>query len=375
MGPTIINCGIFSNFLNIYFLSFFWLFHSLLNPLYSQVVNDDYQAAIELEPEQEYPSRTDHCTVQWDCVDEKLTGKCVEYHNDQWFYFNSGERKQLFLNVFNQSCRDLFGVQLIVFKGIPCQTETYEILNCISTACQDDIHLKLEGLEPHQDYWVIVDGYLHDYCRFTIQTSEKPAGFSIEPVREIDSQTNPEANRFKISWSTNDSLSQLLSGFRIFRKKADAFSYDLVVGEVELRRDAYGRFIHDYEFTDSIREPGKYRYLLAAIDQDGALFKIREVPFQVKAPLEYKLLPVPVFLKLRYPEGNPIRISVFNQKDQLIEQMEFNFDSNRHHLLKLDNIKYFEQGVFRLKVIAEDLKTGKITTEFFTLAETIDGYH
>ena len=32
-------------------------------------------------------SNTTGCTVQRACVDERLTGKCIEYHNDQWFEF------------------------------------------------------------------------------------------------------------------------------------------------------------------------------------------------------------------------------------------------------------------------------------------------
>ncbi|HLK98373.1 MAG TPA: hypothetical protein VK364_11445, partial [Hymenobacter sp.] len=53
----------------------------------AQVANDDIERRQVLQLEQPVSSNTTDCTVQWSAVDEKLTGRCIEYHNDQWFEF------------------------------------------------------------------------------------------------------------------------------------------------------------------------------------------------------------------------------------------------------------------------------------------------
>ena len=51
----------------------------------AQVVNDNIESRRVLQTEATVTSNTTGCTVQRRCVDERLTGKCIEYHNDQWF--------------------------------------------------------------------------------------------------------------------------------------------------------------------------------------------------------------------------------------------------------------------------------------------------
>ena len=57
----------------------------------AQVANDNIQHRLELPTDgNALVSNTTGCTVQWACVDQRLTGKCIQYHNDQWFFFHSG---------------------------------------------------------------------------------------------------------------------------------------------------------------------------------------------------------------------------------------------------------------------------------------------
>ena len=341
-------------------------------PAIGQVINNDADSAIYLLPEKEYKSKTDHCTVQWDCVDESLTGKCVEYHNDQWFYFNSGNSSETYVNIYNQSCRDLRGVQLIVLKGIPCKTETYEVLTCVSTATQDNVHTKLENLEKNQDYWVIIDGYLHDFCQFTIRIGEHPKGFSVDKTLDLENNQLSDNSIFSLQWKTNDSLARKITGFKIFRKKSKDFKYQRNLTDIVIQRDAYGRFQHHYSYSDTVRDPGYYQYLLSAVDSDGAVYKINEYELHVKEPPEYRIFPEPVVLKLRYPEGTPVTIKVFDEEDQLIEQQSFDFNPNQHYKIKLDKLVYLERGIKHIRVLIEDVKSETKEEYFFKLAEKVE---
>ena len=75
--------------------------------------------------EETVASSTTSCTVQRSCVEERLTGKCIEYHNDQWFEFTLTILGRYFVNIDGQKYRDVRGVQLVVSTGQPCQSATY----------------------------------------------------------------------------------------------------------------------------------------------------------------------------------------------------------------------------------------------------------
>jgi len=68
-------------------LSFVGLLWLLVARVAAQVPNDNLENRRLLAPEEVITSSTVGCTVQRACVDERLTGKCIEYHNDQWFEF------------------------------------------------------------------------------------------------------------------------------------------------------------------------------------------------------------------------------------------------------------------------------------------------
>ena len=65
----------------------------------AQVANDNIENRRVLRAEEVVFSSTTGCTVQRNCVDERLTGKCIEYHNDQWFEFTPTISGRYFVNI------------------------------------------------------------------------------------------------------------------------------------------------------------------------------------------------------------------------------------------------------------------------------------
>ncbi|MDU0372618.1 hypothetical protein ACFPAF_19610 [Hymenobacter endophyticus] len=231
----------------------------------AQVPNDDIARRLVLQAEQPVASTTTNCTVQWSCVDERLTGKCIEYHNDQWFEFTPAASGQYFVNISGQQCRDTRGVQLVVLTGTPCQPATYRILSCTSLGSQDDVFVALDGLQAGQPYLLNVDGYLRDYCRFNLVVSTSARG--LPAVALLPAPAAPSASRVvTLHWSLPDSIGSV-ARFRVWRREAAEFraSSQAVVA---VARSTYGTAAPRYSWTDTVTAPGRYLYQIIAESAD-----------------------------------------------------------------------------------------------------------
>lgn len=232
----------------------------------AQVPNDDIENRQQLRLNEAISSNTTGCTVQWRCVDEKLTGKCIEYHNDQWFEFTPRTTGRYYVNIGGQKCRDTRGVQLVVLTGQPCQPATYRVLSCTSLGSQDDVFITLDSLQAGQPYLLDVDGYLKDFCQFSLAVSDKPQGvpaLAPPPVSTVVPVTN---SRFTLRWTLPDSLSATRQ-FRVLRREAAQFRA-APMATVPVARTTYGANTTEYAWTDSLTAPGRYLYQVLAEASD-----------------------------------------------------------------------------------------------------------
>ena len=233
------------------------------------VVNDDIAHRLPLLPEQPRQSRTDGCTVQRACVDERLTGKCITYHNDQWFAFTPPADGRYYVNIGGQQCRDVRGVQLVVSQGTPCAPATYRILACVSLGNQDDVFVPLDNLQAGQEYLLDVDGYLHDFCRFGIEVSRTAKGLPLTPQGRSSAQLTGQVAQ--LSWTLPDSLAA--DDFDIWRREAHDFR-STRLHPVPAQRDAYGRWQPSYALRDTLpasATPIRYEYRIVARRAEAAV--------------------------------------------------------------------------------------------------------
>ncbi|RZK15618.1 MAG: hypothetical protein EOO56_22460 [Hymenobacter sp.] len=172
----------------------------------AQVPNDNIENRRLLQAEETITSTTTGCTVQRGCVDERLTGKCIEYHNDQWFEFRPATAGTYFVNIGGQRCRDVRGVQLVVLTGTPCQPATYRVLSCTSLGTQDDLFVALPHLRAGQPYLLDVDGYLKDGCRFTLQVSGQAQGVPATLAPPLPATPPGSSRIITLTWAVPDSL-------------------------------------------------------------------------------------------------------------------------------------------------------------------------
>ena len=224
------------------------LFLILSLPSYGQVANDSVQNREELVLGEPYTSYTAHSTVERNCVDESLTGKCIKYHNDQWFTFNSGEATELFINVSQQRCKDLFGVQLVLLTGEPCNPKSYDILSCTSSGTNDDFYVAA-NVKTRTTYLLIVDGYLEDFCTFNILLDTIPHGIPPEPNLSLPGGGSRVGKVVHLRWTLPDSLSEGMEQFIVYQRTKDEHRFaaeDTIVvsrntfGELTKRLYLYG---------------------------------------------------------------------------------------------------------------------------------------
>ncbi|HEX8506142.1 MAG TPA: hypothetical protein VF630_12305 [Hymenobacter sp.] len=231
----------------------------LLPVAFAQVANDNIENRRLIKAEEVVTSSTTGCTVQRNCVDERLTGKCIEYHNDQWFEFTPKAPGRYFINIGGQKCRDVRGVQLVVLTGTPCQTATYQVLSCTSLGNQDDVFVTLDSLRAGQPYLLNVDGYLKDFCQFTLQVSRTATGMPVSYFPPNPTRVLPTASHVvELQWTLPDSLVAAPS-FRVLRREVHQYRSS-EVRLVPVRRDTYGQPITTYAATDTLPGPGIYDY-------------------------------------------------------------------------------------------------------------------
>ncbi|MGI4762862.1 MAG: hypothetical protein ACRYF0_19275 [Janthinobacterium lividum] len=236
-------------------VSFCWLAQA-------QAPNDNIENRRLLRAEETITSSTVGCTVQPACVDERQTGKCIEYHNDQWFEFRPPATGTYYVNIGGQHCRDVRGVQLVVLTGTPCQPATYRILACTSLGTQDDLFVPLPNLQAGQPYLLDVDGYLKDYCSFTLQVSGRARGLPVVPAPAVPQGLPAMRRVVTLAWEVPDSLATARY-CRVLRRELHEFRAREIRRE-PLATNTYGRRQAAYSLTDTLPGPGQYLYQIVA---------------------------------------------------------------------------------------------------------------
>ena len=334
-----------------------------------QVINDNIENRLELQTDgSPLTSNTSHCTVQWECVDQSLTGKCVQYHNDQWFYFNSGTRRNLYLNIYNQDCRDVRGIQLIVLQGTPCEPSTYKIEACISLANQDNIFLPLDSLNTNEEYLINVDGYLHDFCVFQIEISETPKGLPAQfSKNRVNFDLSKNENLVHISWQTSEEDNY--QHYEIHRWKS-IIKRSKLITTIQHEKNAYGVSTLDYSYIDTLVEKGLYYYKIVGISLDsiGYLLAEKQINITNENLVQHKdeaLLTRKIEVTLDFEDETPLTVLLLNRDSQRIllrQDFTFNQDSNMVFFF-ID--PFIKKGITRFEIRVIDLLTNSRKSYFF----------
>jgi hypothetical protein len=269
---------------------------------FAQVVNDKIDNRIELHLDSDpVYSNTYKATVEWGCINKALTNSCLVYHNDQWFYFVALDSGKRFLNISNQHCKNLKGVQVVVIEGNPCETSTYKLVHCTSFTDQNDTFIELDSLKPDVPYLVLIDGFLGDQCDFEIQFSTRPSGIPVhrDSRDTLSLRVEQDGHLVNLRWSANQVQLDELNYFEIFRQRVNT-PKAVELAKVSISTNALGRHIEHYAYTDSLSEPGSFVYQVVGVtklDADRIILDENRVEFfpaqQIKS-VEERIIQFPV---------------------------------------------------------------------------------
>lgn len=348
-------------------------------PAVAQVANDNIENRRLLQAEETVASSTAGCTVQWSCVDERLTGKCIEYHNDQWFEFRPPTAGTYYVNIGGQQCRDVRGVQLVALTGTPCQPGTYRILACASLGTQDDLYVSLPGLRAGQPYLLNVDGYLKDYCSFTMQVSSRAQGLPVVPVPALPAGPPGSKRLVTINWELPDSL-VAASHMRVMRREQRQFRSQQV-RRVPVARTTLGVLQSRYALLDTLPAPGNYVYQVVTESDDPTappvLLSQQWASYSALRPIMPGAVVADAgFLELplgRYPRGAYLTILISNaETGNLLRRFALSNEPNQRQRGRLYAQPWLNAG---LRQVAVDIECrplrGPIVRDHLLLPLTI----
>lgn len=242
----------------------------------AQSENDLYTGVQQLTLNAPARSSTNHNTVQKNCVDEKLTGQCIQYHNDQWFAFAPDSKTPFFINIGDQACQNKKGVQLVVFTGELCETASYEVITCISKATAEDFYFKVEHPNPAMTYYFIVDGYLGDFCDFSIEISGLAKGIpAVAGEEDGEGAIRLDQHFVTLSWFLRQSTQDGFARFLVRRIGGG----DIKTWNLPIEYNAMGKVLPDYNLSDTLFREGHYVYKVYLVNDllEHQIFLTKEV--------------------------------------------------------------------------------------------------
>lgn len=343
--------------------NYFFLFSLLLTAFYgnTQVINDDIRNRIPLVLNESTFSKTDNCTLQMQCINEKLTGQCITYHNDQWFEFTPTETKPYFINLSKQECKDILGVQLVIFDGKPCEPDDHKLITCVSLANQDDIFVRLDSLTAHTTYLLLVDGYLQDYCGFTIEFSDQPKGIPFTNKMEKESFTSylyKHVLHFK--WKVKADKCANYEKYIVYRRFQNE-KKSKIIRTVAHTKSVMGENNLAYGTEDTLLKKGLYEYKIVACTYDSTFELVEQFSKRIERDADDERKYTKEFLTIHktFKRSVPVAILIEDVLDNNKVIYFKELPPSQEHYKRLYLKEFLDKGSTQFRVTIQNRKNNK----------------
>lgn len=323
----------------------------------AQVTNNQIKYRLTLPLDSAwFPSSTNNASVEWDCINKKLTSTCLVYHNDQWFTIVPPVTGSYFINIANQQCQNLQGVQIVVLEGDPCKIDSYQLKMCVSYTDQSDMFVKMDSLIGGKEYMVNIDGFLADQCEFLIQFSTISRGIPVQirTLKQMPLKFTQTDSIIALNWSVPDSLLFKVSQFAVYRK-LDGEKAAVHLSTFPLKRNAYGETEPNYSLLDTLRKEGQYAYSIYGYSQDHEMsLLVREHFFYRSTERSAAIQQRRAVIPYNSPKTGMLSVKIMDQGTE--RQL---FTTSRRavkgkNTLVLDLTEYVQQGVYLYKIVIGD---------------------
>lgn len=340
--------------------------------VFAQVANDNIEDRLHLDLNKPVQSSTGGASVQWKCINKALTNKCLVYHNDQWFTFKVDNPGDYFINISSQKCKGAKGVQMIIIEGNPCEISSYKILECINQIRSEDVFVELRSLKSNIQYLVNVDGFLGDFCEFNIELSDKAKGLPRKDkdvnLDSLKIESRLEKKIVTMKWSVDEKMARNLREFRIFRNAG-------FISDLGLSRNAYGSSNNSFEFTDTLKSAGVYKYNIYGIresDDMPLLLSAREFtinPEPLKPAKDQKPVIKVLPLRLMFQERDPFQLRLYNYDGDHLLWKHAGESQGEGELFMIDPSPYVEYGLRKFQLLVLDGDGNRIDEIYFRVDE------
>jgi len=314
-------------------------------------------------------STTHDATVEWDCVNRKLTHKCLVYHNDQWFTFTPTRDGQYFVNLSVQNCRDLRGIQAMVIEGNPCQVSTYRILTCIDQIRHANTYIQLDSVHANVPYLINIDGFLGDYCDFTIQFSSYPHGMPVnarnEKALSLAVQRQPSINILK--WKLAPDLVDSIEMFEVNRISNDRLTA-AQIASVSIGSNTKGDTELDYSYRDTVSvSVAGYEIVGKMRDERRRLLdKVSTIGVDVKIPEEQMLV-----FNLDEQDKTQLQIFIVDQnRDVVLREKTLNYSATLDQIQRIYVGDFIVRGIVKFDLYVVNKNNHRTKKMQFTATET-----
>lgn len=323
----------------------------------AQVTNNEIKYRLKLGLDSGWvASSTNNASVEWDCINKKLTSTCLVYHNDQWFTIIPPVTDSYYINIANQKCQNLQGVQIVVLEGDPCKIDSYQLKMCVSYTDQSDMFVRIDSLIGGREYMVNIDGFLGDQCEFLIQfaTASRGIPVQIRSLKKMPLKFTQTDSIIALNWSVPDSLLFKISQFAIYRK-LDKDKASVHLKTLSLERNAYGETEPNYSLLDTLRKEGQYAYSVYGYSQDRQMsLLVRDHFFYRSSERTTAVQQKRAVIPYNSPKTGMLSVKILDPGNE--RQL---FTTSRRavkgkNTLVLDLTEYVEQGVFLYKIIIGD---------------------
>lgn len=315
-------------------------------------------------------SSTASATVQWKCINKKLTAKCLVYHNDQWFYFTPPSSGKHYINVINQNCKNLKGVQVLVIEGNPCETNTYKLLHCTSFTDQNDTFIELDSLKPGLEYLINIDGFLGDNCEFEIQFATIPVGFPHNKIKldTVSLTTHVDHQKIFLQWETSQRQLDDLIQFELFRMNTLA-AKAVMVAVVPTLTNTLGKHIETYNYSDSLAEVGPYIYRIMGVEKSTRRRVLMdEIRIGFYPKYESEVIKHVVNMPVNFPFAGEVEIVVLDALTNIV-LFGSRIEDGRNVIVPLDLTRHVNQGHSYFRISAKHIKSRNVISETFALGQ------
>lgn len=340
----------------------------------AQVNNDNVANRIHLVPDgAPLHTTTASATVEWGCLNQALTGKCLVYHNDQWYEFKVQEPQAYFLNISNLVCRNSNGIQIILIEGNPCVTKNYRVLQCIRQIKNEEVFIPLGMVTANLPYLIEIDGFDGDHCDFNIQIARKPSGLpmTFEELQKSDAKISVGSQKdslVNISWKVPPGLLDQMDQYRVYRlAEGDIVRLERIVPS---SKNAYGKPLDAYLVQDTLVAPGNYVYRVIGYPYSGTPLLLTELRMEYVKRKKPPAISKAIVIEPHFSQRVEYAVRVYETEQlSVIHAVNGTYDPAEPLPIKIDMKEFIDKGHRTFMAVLINKVTRESTEYYFRVDE------